>query len=71
MKVIYKKSIVEQMNDAIDSAREQNEKIEKFELNKQEWDEFINRVSRWVSYNVEKDISTGVTYAGIAVECVN
>lgn len=71
MEVIYKKSIVEQMNDAIDSAKAQNKKIEKFQLNKQEWDEFINRVSRWVSYNVKKDSYIGVTYAGIAVECVN
>lgn len=67
MKVIYKKTIVEQMNDAIDSAKTQGKKIEKFQLNKQEWDEFINQVGHWFSYKLEKD-SAGVSYAGIALE---
>lgn len=75
MEVIYKKSIVEQVNDAIDSAKEQNKEIEKFQLNKQEWEEFLeyNRPLGCTIETFKQLVARTITftYAGIAVECVN
>ena len=39
MKVIYKKSIVEKIDDAIIEAKKNNKNIERIVLNQEEWEE--------------------------------
>ena len=71
MKVIYKKTIVEQMNDAIYEANAVGKKIEKIQLNEDEWVEFVGIVRPYVVYDYDNNYKGGVSYNNIPVECVN
>lgn len=71
MKVVYKKNIIEQMNDAIDAAKVQNKTINKFQLSALEWEEFVDIVKPHLIFSPPgSKYQGGMSYAGIAVECV-
>lgn len=46
MKVIYKKPIVEMIDDAIIEAKKNNKDIEKVVLNQEEWEELQDFITR-------------------------
>lgn len=55
MKVVYKKPIELQLQDAIDVAYIQGKKIDRIELNAAEWDEFKTYLRRILSSKVDAE----------------
>lgn len=74
MKVYYKKTIVELIDEAIVKAKEENKIIEKIELNKDEWDKFRRHcyaISCVRFLDVSHDYYSLLVYNGIEIRLEN
>lgn len=70
MKVIYKKSIVEKMDEAIHVAEYEYPKkeIEKFILTREEYNELCRNLKPFAFYTITGGVTNTTSYRGVPIE---
>lgn len=70
MQVVYEKSILEKIDDAIIEAKKSNKKIEKFVLTRKEWRELYEHFCDYPIKTLNHTVD-GIKIQGIKVEVVD